>query len=111
MPHSSFFSRFYGFESPLSNVRYSFIEVDGECFNSVEQYFNYHKAKYFGQEGLAKKIMHPKTTPMGSLRLGRSIKIPSDQTPEQEKEWVEAAMNIMEKGLRAKVSLLAPPLN
>ena len=103
------FSRFYGFETPLSNTRYSRIEVDGESFHSVEQYFNYHKAKYFGQDDLAQQIMDPKTTPMDSFRLGRSIKIPSDQTPEQQREWIETAMNIMEKGLKAKVSLLPHP--
>ena len=101
--------RFYGFETPLGNIRYSYIEVDGECFNSMEQYFNYHKAKYFKQEELAQHIMDPKTTPMDSFRLGRSIKIPSDQTPEQQREWIETAMNIMEKGLKTKVSLLPRP--
>ena len=97
------FSRFYGFETPLSNTRYSRIEVDGLSFHSVEQYFNYHKAKYFGQEELAAQILNPETTPMDSFRLGQSIKVPDDQTREQQREWIKTATEIMEKGLRAKV--------
>jgi ribA/ribD-fused uncharacterized protein len=96
------YSKFYGFETPLSNTRFSRIEMDGIRFHSVEQYFNYHKAKYFGQEDLAQKIMEA-ATPMDAYRLGRDIKMPDPcENPEEEEEW---ALKTMEKGLWEKVRL------
>jgi predicted NAD-dependent protein-ADP-ribosyltransferase YbiA (DUF1768 family) len=69
----------------------------------VEQYFQYKKAKYFGDNVLAQQILDCKN-PMDALRMGLEITIPVDrQTPENEEKWVIASLQIMEKGLRAKV--------
>ena len=80
------------------------MEVDGVKYNSVEQYFNYHKALHFGQKELAEKFLGDNMSPMDCFRLSASIVVPKDQqTPAKQKEWAVKAMEIMEKGVKAKV--------
>jgi predicted NAD-dependent protein-ADP-ribosyltransferase YbiA (DUF1768 family) len=79
----------------------TYFVVDGIKYNSVEQYFNYHKAKYFGFEALAQQIRQTKN-PMDAFHLGKNIVIPY-QTPEEQKAWINDGVKIMEKGLRQKV--------
>jgi ribA/ribD-fused uncharacterized protein len=97
--------RFYGFETPLSNTRFSRFTIDEVAYNSVEQYFNHQKAKYFGDEVAANKIMEAQT-PMDAFRSGRVITLP-EMSPEENAKWVKAAKDLMEKGLREKVWLYA----
>ena len=100
------YTRFYGFDTPLANTRYSRIELEGTVFNSVEQYFNYHMARYFGQAELAEQILNPKNTPMDCFRLGMKVVVPKEQqTPDRKKEWIKTAVQLMEKALKAKVRL------
>jgi ribA/ribD-fused uncharacterized protein len=95
------YTRFYGFETPLSNTRYSRFYLDSVAYHSMEQYFNYQKAKYFGDIAMAKKILEAKT-PMDAYRLGRLITAP-EMTPEEQEKWVKDGLDLMEKGLREKV--------
>ena len=98
------YTRFYNFDTPLANTRYSRIELEGGVYNSVEQYFDHHMAKYFGQEELAEQILSAKNTPMDCFRLGMKVVVPKEQqTPDQKKTWIVTALDLMEKALRAKV--------
>jgi predicted NAD-dependent protein-ADP-ribosyltransferase YbiA (DUF1768 family) len=90
-----------GFKSPLSNTRLTYFGVDGIKFNSMAQYFNYHKAKHFGLEDLAQQILKAKT-PIEAFHLGKNIIIPPE-TAEEQKAWISDEFKIMEKGLRQKV--------
>ena len=47
----------YGLRSPLWNLRFSDITVDGMKYNSVEQYINAMKAKHFRDEKALDLIM------------------------------------------------------
>ena len=95
-------SKFSGFESPLSNVRFSTIEKDGKAFNSVEQYFQYYKAEFFGNKEVAKKIMES-SNPMECTRIGAEldkVKAPA--------KWVDNAEKIMREACYAKFTQNEP---
>jgi len=87
----------YGLRSPLWNLRFSDITVDGMKYNSVEQYINAMKAKHFRDEkalDLIMKMQQPIDT--------RSVRIQDFYID----EWNGAVRDIVWKGLMAKVYLL-----
>ena len=48
---------FHGEWSPYSNFLWSPFELDGNLFNTAEQYIQYHKALFFGDTDTASKIL------------------------------------------------------
>jgi predicted NAD-dependent protein-ADP-ribosyltransferase YbiA (DUF1768 family) len=89
---------------PLDYARFSKLEMDGIKFNSGVQYFNYHKAKQFGFEDLAQRILKAKT-PMDAFRLGKNIAIPA-QIPEDQKVLINDRLKMVEKELYQKVCFI-----
>ena len=70
---------FYGCHSSLSNFYKSDFKVDGQVFNSCEQYYQYQKAKKVGKSELARQILE-KDDPKDHFQLGKQI-------PKDEQLW------------------------
>ncbi len=57
--------KFYGYRTPLCNLRYSKMMVDDVEYNSMEQYVNARKAGHFHDEEAKERIM-AMTQPLGA---------------------------------------------
>ncbi|MCP5059207.1 MAG: NADAR family protein [bacterium] len=79
----------------LSNFYPINITADGVNFSSVEQYFQYNKAKKFGDTETATAILNT-PLPLQQGQLGRHV------NNFNEVVWVSARMPIMMEGLRLK---------
>jgi ribA/ribD-fused uncharacterized protein len=88
---------FYGAQDVLSNFHLSPIGYRGVDFNCVEQFFMYSKAKMFGDELTAKKILLEKV-PFKQKQLGRQVKGYDDLI------WSEKSPKIMLVASREKYS-------
>ena len=69
------FAKFFGFQTPLSNLRFTAIEQGGTTYPSLEHWFQYQKAMFCGDEETAQKILAART-PEGARGLGKKIKGP-----------------------------------
>lgn len=88
---------FFGMDNPLSNWHPSIFTVNKVQFNCMEQFMMYCKAKLFGDEDTAAKILaasHPRI----HKALGRDVK-PFDQA-----KWEEKREVFVTKGAFAKFS-------
>jgi ribA/ribD-fused uncharacterized protein len=65
------------------------ISYDKEIFSSSEQLFMYLKAKYFGDNEMAKRIILEGTHPRDAKNLGRNIQ------GYQEEKWDKVRMDMM----------------
>ena len=87
-------TKFFGFTTPLCNLRFSIFRVDGIMYNSAEQYINVQKALLFGDEEAKTKIMEM-TKPTG-MRFVMVHGYDHD-------EWKKALPNILHTALMEKV--------
>ena len=67
------FTFFWKSQSPFSNWYMVDFEIDGICFNCSEQYMMYAKAKLFGDEEIADKILQAEK-PGTQKDLGRKVR-------------------------------------
>jgi ribA/ribD-fused uncharacterized protein len=79
----------------LSNMYESPFEVDGIKFPTVEHWFQWSKAKMFGDEDIATKILKS-ASPKSAKAYGKKVK---DFKPD---EWETKKDETMRKGVRAK---------
>lgn len=84
-----FGSEFSNFYTPC------LIELDGQTFTSSEQAFMYYKAKHFGDEESAKKILLT-NIPAKAKKLGRVVKNFDSE------EWMKVCKDVMKKVCKAK---------
>ena len=61
---------FHGCDAVFSSFYPSDFMVNGKKYNSVEQYFQYHRALFVGKDELAEKIMMTES-PFEQHRIGR----------------------------------------
>ena len=79
----------------FSNWYLRYMKIEGQKYNSVEQYMMYQKAMLFGDEEIADKIMQ--TYSMGEIKaLGRKVRNYDD------KKWGEVRYDVVLEALRAK---------
>lgn len=97
MANSESFILFYGGPEPFSNFYRTKFVVDGETFNSTEQYFHYMKAVTFGDKVRARAILNS-SNPWEQKKLGRAVK------NFDENVWNSVCENVMLKGNLAKFS-------
>jgi ribA/ribD-fused uncharacterized protein len=72
------------------------IPVDGHIFSNSEQLYMYFKAKFFGDEETALKLVNANGDPRLAKDLGREVKNYDDQ------EWAEVREEMMYKAVMAK---------
>ena len=63
---------FFGELNLFSNFHKSTFKLDGNSFHSSEQYIQYTKAKYFGDENIASRILET-STPIACKWLANEI--------------------------------------
>ena len=80
---------------PFSQWATSPFTIDGQEYNTAEQWMMWNKAKTFGDEHHAKKIMET-TDPAVQKRAGRLVKGFNDAV------WMETAYDVVVQGTRAK---------
>ncbi len=87
-------SKFYGYTTPLCNLRYSKMMVNDIEYNSLEQYINARKAEHFHDEEARERIMGM-IQPMGCrwVRVRGFVK----------EEWAKVVEEILFDGVFAKV--------
>jgi ribA/ribD-fused uncharacterized protein len=86
---------FFGENSCFSNFYKSDLMINGQYFKSVEQYFQYQKAKCTEDDDVARKILLTEE-PREQHRLGKSLKV-------QGSKWdTKLAKQIMETAVLAK---------
>ena len=89
------FTCFWGNESPFSQWHPSRFEVEGKHFSCAEQYMMYGKARLFGDEEAAERILKSRN-PRQQKALGRKVRGFDDTRWERERE------RIVYEGNRAK---------
>ena len=94
------FTFFDSYDSPLSNLRYTFFVLDGQEYNSAEQYFQFQKAKYFNNPVAMEGILKEGVNPLECKKIGEEI-----DTSQASSHWTERAIEIMKKALLAKVCM------
>ena len=85
---------FFTGATPLSNFYKTNVEIDGQTYSSVEQYFQYSKAVFTENLEKANKILES-SQPARCKAIGDSIKVDDDA-------WLPEAKRIMRKGCYAK---------
>lgn len=81
--------------SEFSNFYPAEFVIDGQKFNCSEQYFMWSKAKFFGDEEIAKQILDA-TEPIIQKKLGRKVaKFDADK-------WMEVCKDVMYQAVKAK---------
>lgn len=91
------FEFFWKSDSPFSQWHTCKFTVDGETYNCAEQYMMHQKARLFGDEETAQKIMSSKKARF-QKQLGRQVKNFDQET------WKNSCMDIVKKGNLAKFS-------
>lgn len=76
---------------PLSNFEEVHFSLEGYKFSSSEQYFMWKKAKTFGDEEIAEKILKAKT-PKEAKKLGRKVRGYDEGIRSEQKLWRMPAM-------------------
>ena len=92
-------SKFFGFETPLSNFRFANFTVMGKTYTSVEMYYQFMKAEYFNDKEAMDAIMSAET-PAEQRRIGQNVK------NFNEKDWERVSEQYMYTGCLAKVFFL-----
>jgi ribA/ribD-fused uncharacterized protein len=91
---------FFGAASPLSNFHRAPFEIDGTNFAHVEQYYQYERAKYYGDAISAQNILamtSPYQCYFASKRVNRPVDVTSDDI------WLRTrAQQVMQRGCLAK---------
>lgn len=90
---------FRGERSVFSNFYTKSFSVDGYRYISMEQYFQYSKAVYFGEHNLAQKIIMT-SNPNRIQALGDRIEIDEEDLD----GWLEYSREVLDKGMYAKFS-------
>jgi ribA/ribD-fused uncharacterized protein len=88
---------FWHTPSPFSQWHPSLFEVDGVTFNTAEQWMMWSKAKLFGDEEVAQKILET-SNPRAQKNLGRQVKNFNDAV------WQKHCQDIVYRGNVAKFS-------
>lgn len=86
---------FYRSRSPFSNFHPASFTLDGIYFSCTEQYYAFKKAKFFGDDKMAKNILKTKN-PLQIKNMSRNVRGFSDNT------WRQICEKIMERGNHAK---------
>ena len=86
---------FYGRRPIYSNFYILTFKSGGRQFNCTEQYFQYKKAIFFGDEKTAARIMKT-ASPGQQKKLGRQVK------GYNENRWEQVRAKVMEEGCLAK---------
>ncbi len=89
------FMLFFGYDSIYSNFRFSPISIDGNNFNSVEQFYQWSKASYFGDADVAEAIMNSK---LKNKKKGLAYKIKNFC----QCKWDTVKVDVMKCGVLAK---------
>lgn len=87
---------FYKPSSPFSAWYISKFYIDGQPFNTVEQYMSYEKARYFGDTEIANKVLQS-NDPKEQKYLGRKVKLKSDEDKQRWQricEWIAYDANL-----------------
>lgn len=82
-------------KGPLSQWARSKFTIDGNTFNTAEQYMMYAKAEYFNDPDTAEEILHT-SSPRDQKALGRQVRNFNKE------EWDKVACDIVYKGNYAK---------
>jgi ribA/ribD-fused uncharacterized protein len=91
---------FYGMTSPLSNFHRAPLEINGVTFEHVEQYYQYERARYYGDGPTASKILSL-TSPYDCYFASKSVKRPAGVN--DDKKWHDdIAFQTMLRGCTAK---------
>lgn len=80
---------FFWGDWPSNWQKCSFVDEDGNKFNTSEQYFMYRKAKFFGDEETAALILTKGKNPKVAKELGRKVKNYNDD------EWSKVRYQVM----------------
>lgn len=88
---------FFSKQSPLSNFYNCKIDIDGETYNCVEQFYTASKARMFSDERALYKIMNT-DDPAKMKAVGNRIQNVNPET------WGQSAPGLLEKGVHAKFS-------
>lgn len=94
-PRSNNMVAFFTKHSPLSNYYESEELVDGKMFRCQEQYYTYNKAKTFGDQETAQKIMKEQN-PAVMKQLGKHVAGFNHDT------WNNRKVDVMRRGLKEK---------
>ena len=94
---------FFGELNPFSNFHPSPFTVDNTLYKTSEHYIQSEKAKHYGDEQMAIKIISSESA-LEAKRLGHKIK-----KPKEVKDWHEIAKEMCLPGIKAK-SQQNPPL-
>ena len=89
------FTFFWQDQSPFSNFHPSPFRVDNNQFSCNEQFMMYSKAKLFGDDEAAEKIL-AETKPKSMKALGRKVKNFDNDV------WIQNRERIVKQGLREK---------
>ncbi len=89
------FVLFFGYDSIYSNFRFSPISIDGNRFNSMEQFYQWSKASYFGDTDMAEAILNAKF-PRQQKALAYKIRNFCQS------KWDTVKVDIMKRGVLAK---------
>ena len=92
------FTKFYGYQGPLCNLKFSTMCINGKIYNSVEQYLDVAKAELAGDQE-AKSLLWAAKAPVAC----RQVQIKDLN----EEKWKEQVNNHLHNALSAKVR---PPL-
>lgn len=91
------FTLFFSERDLFSNWYRSPFQIRGISFSCVEQYMMFYKARLFGDEVAANKILH-EASPKEQKALGRQV------AGYEDSKWVERRMRVVTHGCLAKFS-------
>jgi ribA/ribD-fused uncharacterized protein len=98
------FLDYYGSHSDFSNMSRNPFTIKGNKFHCVEQYFQFFKAKYFGDEETAKEILECYNG-FEAKKLGRKVRGFNSS------KWNSIRDFAMKRGMTAKFSQCGPLWN
>lgn len=93
---------FFHKDSPFSNFHPSIFVIDGQEYNSCEQFYQYKKATYFNDDIAAKKIIST-DNPHEQYKCGQEVK-----SYDAAKWYPREAIKTMEEAVQAKFSQNEP---
>ena len=94
-------TKFFGYESPLSQYRFCSFEVLGVKFCSLKMFYEFMKASRFNDQEAKDAILNT-TKGAEHHEIGKKIKGFNAE------EWAKAAEDYVKIGCRAKVKNLPP---
>ena len=96
------FHYFRGYNNPLSNIYSHMFEVDGNYFDTIQQYVAYRRALFEGKRDLAQEFLE---SPSAQCSLARAIE---EWSEEKNDLGVRRSLAICWKALRAKYKQCRP---